>query len=165
MPREPETAALEGDARALTVLLESRVAELQGHVAELDTEAKEGRAALARVSVLEALLEAERARVEEWKAVADRNNLASLLQDQGDLAGARPLFERTLAISERALGPDHPDTAGSLNNLAGLLQEQGDLAGARPLFERALAISERALGPDHPDTATSLNNLARLLQV
>src|SRR5829696_5087052 len=78
-----QTTEPTGDARALTVLLESRVAELQGRVAELDTEAKEGRAALARVSVLEALLEAERARVEEWKAVADRNNLASLLQDQG----------------------------------------------------------------------------------
>jgi len=69
----------------------------------LDTEAKAGRAALARVSVLEALLEAERARVEEWKAVADRfaaqpdtasslNNLAFLLQDQARVAwpGGQP---------------------------------------------------------------------------
>ncbi len=87
-----------------------------------------------------------------------------LLQAQGDLAAARPLFERALAIREKALGPDHPDTATSLNNLAELLQAQGDLAAARPLFERALAIREKALGPDHPDTATSLNNLAFLLQ-
>ena len=92
------------------------------------------------------------------------NNLALLLQAQGDLAGARPLFERALAIREKALGPEHPDTASSLNNLAGLLKGQGDLAGARPLYERALAIRERALGPEHPSTATSLNNLARLLQ-
>jgi len=44
-----------------------------------------------------------------------------LLQAQGDLAGARPLFERTLAIREKALGPEHPNTATSLNNLAYLL--------------------------------------------
>jgi Tetratricopeptide repeat len=39
------------------------------------------------------------------------NNLAVLLQAQGDLTGARPLFERALAIYEKALGPEHPDTA------------------------------------------------------
>ena len=76
---------------------------------------------------------------------------------------ARPLFERALAIREKLLGPEHPDTATSLNNLANLLLDQRDLAGARPLLERALAIWEKALGPEHPDTATSLNNLASLL--
>ena len=74
----------------------------------------------------------------------------------GDLAGARRLCERALAICEKALGPEHPDTATNLNSLALLLQAQGDLAGARPLCERALAIREKALGPKHPDTATSV---------
>ena len=77
---------------------------------------------------------------------------------------ARPLYERALAIREKLLGPEHPDTATSLNQLALLLQDQGDLAGARPLHERALAIREKVLGPEHPDTAVSLNNLASLLQ-
>ena len=77
---------------------------------------------------------------------------------------ARPLHERALAIREKVLGAEHPDTAESLNNLAHLLQDQGDLAGARPLFERALAIREKVLGAEHPDTAKSLNNLAHLLQ-
>jgi tetratricopeptide (TPR) repeat protein len=71
----------------------------------------------------------------------------------------RPLYERALAIREKALGPEHPDTAESLNNLAELLQNQRDFAGARPFHERALAIREKALGPEHPDTAGSLNNL------
>jgi len=92
------------------------------------------------------------------------NSLARLLRVQGDYAGARPLYERALAIRERALGPDHPDVANSLNNLATLLSDQGDYAEARPLYERALAIRERALGPDHPDVANSLNNLATLLR-
>ncbi|MGO9361411.1 MAG: tetratricopeptide repeat protein, partial [Xanthobacteraceae bacterium] len=76
---------------------------------------------------------------------------------RGVYSEARPLLERALAISEEALGPEHPGTAASLRNLALLLQDQGDLAGARPLLERALAIYERALGPEHPETATSLN--------
>ena len=95
---------------------------------------------------------------------AGLENLAGLLQDQGDYAAARPYFERALAIREKALGPVHRDTATSLNDLAVLLQDQGDYAAARPYLERALAIWEKALGPEHPDTATCLNNLALLLQ-
>jgi Tetratricopeptide repeat len=51
-----------------------------------------------------------------------------------------------LAIREKALGPEHPDTATSLTNLAVLLNDQGDLAAALPLYERALAIRSKALG-------------------
>jgi hypothetical protein len=42
-------------------------------------------------------------------------------------ADARPYSERALAIREKALGPDHPDTATSLNNHGHLLKSQGDL--------------------------------------
>ena len=86
---------------------------------------------------------------------------------QGALAAytvAGPLYERALAIREKALGPEHPLTATSLNNLGRLLRDRGDLAGARPLFERALKIREKVLGPDHRHTAASLNNLASLIQ-
>jgi tetratricopeptide (TPR) repeat protein len=76
---------------------------------------------------------------------------------------ASPLIQDALAIREKVLGPEHPDTAESLTGLAAVLQAQGDRAAARPLFERALAINEKALGPEHPHTATSLGNLASLL--
>ena len=78
--------------------------------------------------------------------------------------GARPLYERALAISEKVLGTEHPDTATSLSNLADLLRDQGDLAEARALRERALAIRERRLAPSIPFTAASLSSLANLLQ-
>jgi tetratricopeptide (TPR) repeat protein len=91
------------------------------------------------------------------------NKLGTLLQAQGDLAGARSYYERALRIREKALGSDHPDTATSLNNLGDLLREQDDLAGAQPYCERALAIREKALGSDHLDTARSLNSLGVLL--
>jgi Tfp pilus assembly protein PilF len=46
------------------------------------------------------------------------DNLGSLLQAQGDFAGARSLLERALSIREKVLGPEHPETATTLNNLA-----------------------------------------------
>ena len=82
--------------------------------------------------------------------------------NSGDYTNALPLYERALAIREKALGPQHADTATSLNNLASLYRAMGDYAKALPLYERALAIREKALGPQHTHTATSLNNLASL---
>ncbi len=74
----------------------------------------------------------------------------------------RPLFKRSLAIKEKALGPDHPDVATSLNNLALLYYTQGQYAQAEPIFKRSLAIWEKALGLDHSNVAMSLENLAAL---
>jgi anti-sigma regulatory factor (Ser/Thr protein kinase) len=65
-----------------------------------------------------------------------------------------------LAITEAALGPNHPHTAIRLNNLATTHRDLGRPADALPLQERALAITEATLGPDHPDTAIWLSNLA-----
>lgn len=82
--------------------------------------------------------------------------------ERAQYAEAEPLFKRTLAIRERVLGPEHPDTAMSLNNLAALYDHQGRYAEAEPLFKRGLAIRERVLGLDHLDVALILNNLAAL---
>src|SRR4029450_2340250 len=53
------------------------------------------------------------------------------------LAGARPYYERALAICEQVLGPEHPDTATSLNNLGLLFHAQGDLVRAGPYCKTA----------------------------
>jgi tetratricopeptide (TPR) repeat protein len=81
---------------------------------------------------------------------------------RGEYAKAEPLCQRALDMNERALGPDHPETAHSLNNLAGVYYNQGRYGDAEPLYQRTLAICEKALGPDHPNTAHRLNNLAIL---
>ncbi|MFD6332067.1 tetratricopeptide repeat protein, partial [Streptomyces niveus] len=83
------------------------------------------------------------------------------LSSRGQARQALPLEQRALAITETALGPDHPDTALRLGNLARTHGALGRHAEALPLDQRALAITEAALGPDHPDTATCLGNLAR----
>lgn len=95
--------------------------------------------------------------------VTSLSNTALSLENNGDLAGAEPLFRTALQIAERELGPDHPATAGALNNLAGLLESKGDYAGAEASYRRALGIAEKTLGPADPRTAMALDNLAGLL--
>jgi tetratricopeptide (TPR) repeat protein len=98
------------------------------------------------------------------QALGTLSKLANLLRDTvSDFVQSRTISERVLALREKSLGPDHPDTATSLNNLAVLLRTVGDFAAARPLYERALAIREKILGSDHPDTGTCLSSFANLL--
>jgi tetratricopeptide (TPR) repeat protein len=108
--------------------------------------------------------DAEAQRIDASLRVTSWNNQALEMESKGDLAGAEALFRSAVALAEKTLGPDHPDTAGSLNNLAGLLESKGDAAGAEALYRRALAICEKTLGPDDPHTAASLDNLAGLLE-
>ena len=63
-----------------------------------------------------------RAQVRSRCAIEPR--ITALFRPQGDLASAKPLYERAIAIGEKTLGPEHPDLAISLNNLAGLLRAQ-----------------------------------------
>ncbi|MDA2914716.1 tetratricopeptide repeat protein, partial [Acidobacteriia bacterium AH_259_A11_L15] len=90
------------------------------------------------------------------------NNLALLYHNQGRYDEAEPLYQRSLAILEQALGPEHRHVASALNNLAGLSYDRGRYALAEPLYQRALAIYEQALGPEHPQVAVGLHNLALL---
>jgi tetratricopeptide (TPR) repeat protein len=68
------------------------------------------------------------------------NNLAALYQTQGQYAQAEPLYKRSLAIREKAHGPDHPDVATSLENMAELYGKTGRDKEAEALGKRAVAI-------------------------
>ncbi|MFD0579972.1 tetratricopeptide repeat protein [Dactylosporangium darangshiense] len=89
---------------------------------------------------------------------------ATFEDSQGRYRQALPHKQRALAITETALGPDHPDTALRLDNLAVSLRALGRADEAEALRRRALAITETTLGPDHPDTALRLDNLAVTLR-
>ena len=66
------------------------------------------------------------------------------------LAAARPLLERAVAIVQATYWPDHPLVATSLSNLALVHRDLDQPAAAHPLLERVLAIDEATYGPDHP---------------
>jgi tetratricopeptide (TPR) repeat protein len=92
------------------------------------------------------------------------SNLGTILQGQGDLAGALEYTKRALEIDEKVYGQDHPNVAVRANNLGQILKAQGDLAGAFKYTKRALEIDEKVYGPDHPNVAIRANNLGQILQ-
>ena len=65
-----------------------------------------------------ALQEAEKFGPEDPRMPTSLNNLATVYQAQGKYAEAEPLLKRALAIDQKALDPEHPDTVISLSNLA-----------------------------------------------
>jgi tetratricopeptide (TPR) repeat protein len=88
-------------------------------------------------------------------------NLADLYRDQDrfDMHKAEPLYERALVIRQKALGPQHPDTAQTLSDLSLLNFFEKKPSAAKEFAERALPIQEKALGHDGKDIATTLNRL------
>ncbi len=68
---------------------------------------------------------------------ASLNNLAQLYHAQGKDAEAEPLYQRSLAIREKALGPEHPDVATSLENYAALLRQTARADQAERMEARA----------------------------
>jgi len=58
----------------------------------------------------------------------------------GDYTEAELILKRSLAITEKALGPEHPHVAMALNNLAWLYRDTGREAEAEKLEARAAKI-------------------------
>jgi len=58
--------------------------------------------------------------------------------------GAEPLLKRSLAIKEKAFGPNHQGVAISLNSLAALYINQGRYTDAELSLKQSLAIREDA---------------------
>jgi tetratricopeptide (TPR) repeat protein len=88
------------------------------------------------------------------------NNLAAIRQAKGEAGEAEELYRRALAIKEKVLGTDHPDTALTVHNIATLLAALGRSAEAEALYGRALAVFETALGAEHPHTGICREGLA-----
>ena len=88
------------------------------------------------------------------------SNAASVYQDHADYDKALDYYKKALAIREKVLGTEHPDTATTYNNMAIVYKEKGDYDKALEYYEKALAIVEKVLGTAHPSTATTYNGLA-----
>ena len=88
------------------------------------------------------------------------DSLANGYRTAGRTEDAIRLWEQTLEVWERVLGPEHPDTLGSRGNLAIGYRAAGRIEDAIKLDEQTLELRERVLGPEHPGTLASRNNLA-----
>ncbi len=89
-----------------------------------------------------------------------QNNLAIVLQDLGDYAGAKELLKKAMTADEKNFGPEHPATAVRYSNLALVLQALGDYTGALKLSEKSVEIFINVLPAEHPNirTAVSIRN-------
>lgn len=90
------------------------------------------------------------------------NNLGALHHERGDYTTAEAAYQRSLVISARALGPEHPDNALTLSNLGAAQQRRGDLAAAEASMLRAIAVLAATLGREHPDLIAPHINLGNL---
>ncbi len=68
------------------------------------------------------------------------NEEAIALSSAGKFSQAEVLIERSLAILEKALGPEHPHVATSLGNYAALLRKTNREAEAARMEAHAKAI-------------------------
>ena len=77
------------------------------------------------------------------RSVAMANALQCLgiaREHTGQHEASLPLFERSLAIKEQALGAEHPAVGATLYNMAVLRQIMGQHEAALALYERASAV-------------------------
>jgi len=78
----------------------------------------------------------------------------------GNYTEARRVLERSLAIKEKASGPEHASVASDRINLGQLLLEVGDLTEAKRNYELALPVFEKLYGAESAQVADSLGGLA-----
>jgi tetratricopeptide (TPR) repeat protein len=84
--------------------------------------------------------------------------------DSAGLSGPAVAYWRDLvAVSDRVLGPGHPDTLIVGEQLAGACLAAGRASDAVPWFQWVLTRRIRALGPDHLDTIESRRSLGHAL--
>ena len=93
------------------------------------------------------------------------NNMAGVYEDLGEYEKAMEYYGKALAIRERVLGTEHPDTAATYNNMANVYYYQGDYSKALEYYGKDLAISERVLGFEHPSTAATYHNMAYVYKI
>ena len=92
------------------------------------------------------------------------NDLASLYSDQGQYERAEVLFQRSLAVREKAFGSEHWDVGRSLHNLAILYRRWGRYSEAEPLARRALSIAEAVKGPESRDVGRIVHELGHIYE-
>ena len=76
------------------------------------------------------------------------NRQAQQLSAQGHYADAIPLLEQSVAIREKAFGPDDVIVAASTIELARLCRATGRYADAVSFYQRTMAIRENIVTPE-----------------
>lgn len=117
--------------------------------------AESGQNAKAELCYARALVHLDKLREGEGESEGDAelhshmlNNFAGLRMARRDFDGARPLYERSLAIQQRSCRGISTAAANAHNDLGLMAQDDGDLRQALLHFERTLLLN-RICAPDH----------------
>jgi tetratricopeptide (TPR) repeat protein len=93
------------------------------------------------------------------------NQIGEYLQQAGLLEAAKTIFERALARSDEAHGPEDVRRAAIVNNLGRVLKRMGSVDQAREHFESALHLDREIYGESHPHVAVVANNYGTVLHM
>ncbi|MEP0547418.1 MAG: serine/threonine-protein kinase [Rhodothermales bacterium] len=96
--------------------------------------------------------------------LAVRNELAMVLQQNGQPDQAAALLREIIAVGEEELDPDGDELATYRVNLGGMLAEVGELDEARPPLEQGIRTFRTVFGPDDPRTVAATSSLAYVLK-
>ncbi len=77
---------------------------------------------------------------------------------------AETLCRKSLELSERFYGVEHPEVTICLDRLAGFFWSASRVTEAVTFMRRVVANNEKNLGPEHPTTARTLEALANFLR-
>jgi hypothetical protein len=91
------------------------------------------------------------------------NNLALVLDRQGKYEEAEAMHGQELAMREKVLGKDHPDTLVSVYCLAQLLENRHRYDESTALYERACTGYSAVFGKDHPTTRSCRQHYSQML--
>jgi len=106
-----------------------------------------------------------RQNIESEKVAILWGNLANVYRFLGFYDKAEPLYQKSLAIREKLLGEEHPDTATSYNNLALFYYDTDtNIEMAYEYIKKAIEIIERVLPKNHPNLITAKENLKKIQQ-
>jgi len=97
--------------------------------------------------------------------VIANNNLALVTLKAGEekpFTLSLSLFNRSLELSEKAHGADHPTVAEVLSNIGLIHLGNKTYKDAETALQRSLEIKKRTLGLEHISTSVSMNNLGLL---
>jgi len=91
------------------------------------------------------------------------NVMGDVYFNLGLLSESHSLLERTLAVQQRVLGPENPDTLRTASLLGMVLRKEGHPEETEKLDRETLAIQTRVLGPENRDTLATMSGLANAL--
>ncbi|MEP6881402.1 MAG: tetratricopeptide repeat protein, partial [Dokdonella sp.] len=90
------------------------------------------------------------------------NELARILQADGDAAAALPLLKQSVALMRSTYPRGNPALAIALDSLGSAYTKSGELQLATDAYTEALTMQSALLGENHPDIVVTMANISAL---